>query len=144
MCDYSLQDVETRPAEVGDKLVVTRITNIRGAHTLSKGFSPVNDPCMAVCVLPGTEIAFEQDIRESAYHYGLDCTSKVHETKVARFRQVNVDEIHKHHDALELADGTILTLQALCEGQCATVLQLPALPTTKAEAKAQERVANVG
>ena len=49
-----------------------------------------------------------------------------------------------HHDALELPDGQTLLLTFLCEGQQATVLQLPAKPTSEAEARAQERAAYVG
>jgi hypothetical protein len=33
-----------------------------------------------------------------------------------------------HHDALEFPDGHIVLLTQLCEGQHATVLQLPARP----------------
>jgi hypothetical protein len=47
---------------------------------------------------------------------------------VARFRQVNKDQLTVHHDALEFPDGQIVLLTQLCEGQHATVLQLPAGP----------------
>jgi hypothetical protein len=47
---------------------------------------------------------------------------------VAQFRQVNKDQSDVHHDALEFPDGQIVLLTALCEGQHATVLQLPAGP----------------
>ena len=49
----------------------------------------------------------------------------------------------KHHDALEFPDGRIVLLTRLSEGQEATVLQLPAQPTTAAEADAQKRIAYV-
>jgi hypothetical protein len=49
-----------------------------------------------------------------------------------------------HHDALEFPDGQTVLLTDVFEGQEATVLQLPAQPATAAEAKAQERVAQVG
>jgi HSP20 family molecular chaperone IbpA len=52
----------------------------------------------------------------------------------AIFRQVNKNEPFKHHDALEFPDGRIVLLTRLSEGQEATVLQLPAQPTTAAEA----------
>jgi hypothetical protein len=38
-----------------------------------------------------------------------------------------------HHDALEFPDGKIVLLTALCEGQHATVLQLPAGPRVTAD-----------
>ena len=49
-----------------------------------------------------------------------------------------------HHDALEFPDGRIALLTMLWEGQEATVLQLPAQPTTAVEEEAQERAAYAG
>jgi hypothetical protein len=46
--------------------------------------------------------------------------------KVARFRQIQMEEPNAHHDALEFPDGQIVLLTRLYEGQHATVLQLPA------------------
>jgi len=123
--------VKSRPASVGDKL---RTTNF---GTGTRGFAAPNDPGTAVCVLPGTELAFETEIAV----YGA-CGSTQHKTAI--FRQINREQLHMHHDALELPDGQTLLLTFLCEGQEATVLQLPAKPTTKEEAQAQERVALVG
>ena len=57
MCDYSLDFVASRPAKVGDKLVTTKFTN-----SVTRGFAAVEEPTVAVCVLPGTEIAFEQEV----------------------------------------------------------------------------------
>jgi hypothetical protein len=62
----------------------------------------------------------------------------------AIFRQVDKDKIAAHHDALEFPDGRIILLTALCEGQTATVLQLPAQPKTDAEAAMQKRAAYTG
>jgi hypothetical protein len=62
----------------------------------------------------------------------------------AIFRQINKDNPRTHHDALEFPDGETVLLTDVFEDQEATVLQLPAQPTTAAEAKAQERVAHVG
>ena len=55
MCDYSLHHVATRPAKVEDKLVTTKFS-------ITRGFSAVGEPGIAVCLLPGTEIAFEQNV----------------------------------------------------------------------------------
>jgi len=46
---------------------------------------------------------------------------------VARFRYVG-NGSHAHRDALEFPSGKIVLLTRLCEGQQATVLQLPAMP----------------
>src|SRR5262245_29934 len=96
-----------------------------------------SDPGTAVCVLPGTELAFSSEIEV----YGA-CGPTQYKTAI--FRQVNREQPHMHHDALELPDGQMLLLTFLCEGQEATVLQLPATPMTREEAQAQERVAITG
>jgi len=62
--------------------------------------------------------------------------------KVARFRQVNKDEPHVHHDALEFPDGQIVLVTRLREGQHAIVLQLPAASRTRVS-EDHERVATV-
>ena len=58
MCDYSLHRVASRPAKVGDKLVSTSFP-----HTTTRGFASVDDRNVAVCLLPGTELAFEEEVR---------------------------------------------------------------------------------
>jgi hypothetical protein len=55
-----LTSVMTQPAsaaKVGDKLVTTQFTN-----SITRGFAGVGEPNVAVCLLPGTEVAFENDI----------------------------------------------------------------------------------
>jgi hypothetical protein len=46
-----------------------------------------------------------------------------------------------HHDALEFPDGQVVLLTRLCEGQVATVLQLPASarPATAETAEPEAR-----
>jgi hypothetical protein len=56
----------------------------------------------------------------------------VHHT-VARFRQINLDNPHTHHDALEFPDGEIVLLTHLLQGQHATVLQLPVCPSQRSK-----------
>jgi hypothetical protein len=53
MCDYSLDFVASRPAKVGDKLVTTKFQN-----SMTRGFAAIGEPNVAVCLLPGTEVAF--------------------------------------------------------------------------------------
>jgi hypothetical protein len=137
MCDYSLQNVRSRPAKVGDKLT----THDFGTGT--RGFAAPEDCKMAVCVLPGTELAFADDV--ACLPTGLfRWNAKIANHRTAIFRQINKDKMVAHHDALEFPDGRTVLLTLLCEGQAATVLQLPAQPATAAEADAQKRVAHVG
>jgi hypothetical protein len=140
MCDYSLQNVASRPAKVGDKLVTTPFGN-----SITRGFAAVGEPNVAVCLLPGTEVAFENEI-EFEGGPGLFATWKRTQRigeMVARFRQVNLDQLHAHHDALEFPNGEFVLLTRLCQGQFATVLQLPAAPRTAAEAEEHKRIAVV-
>ena len=58
MCDYSLELVASRPAKVGDKLVSTSFP-----HTITRGFASADDRNVAVCLLPGTELAFDYEVR---------------------------------------------------------------------------------
>src|ERR1700730_9704941 len=131
MCDYSLMHVKSRPASVGDKL---RTSNF---GTGTRGFAAPEDPTTAVCVLPGTELAFDREISV----YGASGPTP---HKTAIFRQINKEQPHMHHDALELPDGQTLLLTFMCEGQEATVLQLPAKPRTETEAQAQQRAVFAG
>jgi hypothetical protein len=99
---------------------------------------------VAVCVLPGTELAFSSAVTKTIRRFlaGSKVENLGHATAI--FRQVNKTEPMTHHDALEFPDGRIVLLTKLSEGQEATVLQLPAQPTSAAEADAQKRVAQVG
>jgi len=137
MCDYSLHLVASRPAKVGDKLVTTKFNN-----SLTRGFAAVGEPHVAVCLLAGTEVAFEREV-ECEHVFKVFRSQKLIGAKVARFRQIKMEELSAHHDALEFPEGQIVLLTRLSEGQHATVLQLPAQPKTPAEADAQTRVARV-
>jgi hypothetical protein len=136
MCDYSLHNVKSRPAKVGEKLK-TQLFNLG-----TRGFASPEDANTAVCVLPGTELAFTAPIRLCYRLLGWKSDVLKHTTAI--FRQVNKDNPRTHHDALEFPDGKMVLLTHVLEGQEATVLQLPAQPVTVAEIKAQERVPHVG
>jgi hypothetical protein len=119
MCDFSLEFVASRPARVGDKLVSTRFDN-----SFTRGFAAVGEPGVAVCLLPGTELAFQNPV-ECKRGFGV-LPNLVIEGSVARFRQINMDKPRAHHDALEFPNGQIVLLHNLVEGQHTSVLQLPA------------------
>ena len=116
MCDYSLHNVRSRTAKVSDKLVTTQFPS-----TITRGFSDPSQPGVAVCLLPGTELAFEKEVERRGFEF---LPTRKSPYKVARFRQVNLHRL-AHHDALEFPDGKIVLVTDLCEGQHATVLQLP-------------------
>jgi hypothetical protein len=120
MCDYSLENVASRPAAVADRLIVTNFKN-----TITRGFAGIGDLDTAVCVRPGTELAFDSVVR---YGHRITRWPVSASSRVARFRQIDVNIPHTHHDALEFADGTIVPVARLIPGQWATVLQLPRDP----------------
>jgi hypothetical protein len=136
MCDYSLHGVRNRPAKVGEKLVTMDF------GTGTRGFASPGDPRTAVCLFPGTELAFSREIRYSAWtiwylikHWSKMRAETLHRTAI--FRRVELG-LMTHHDALELPDGEIVLLTRLSRGQEATVLQLPAGKQVLHEAQKQE------
>jgi hypothetical protein len=118
MCDYSLHLVASRPAQVGDTLIATDF-----AKSITRGFAAVGEPDVAVCLLPGTELAFETNVHYDRA-FSLFGRARVNH-KVARFRQINMEDPNVHHDALEFPDGQIVLVTRLTAGQRATVLQMP-------------------
>ncbi len=137
MCDYSLQNVSSRPATVGDQLIT------RDFRTGTRGFADVEIPSVAICLLPGTEIAFPEGL-PVARRTLLGWRRKPVCYYTAIFRQMNKQILNVHHDALEFPDGHVMLLTTIAVGQRATVLQLPARPRTPAEAESQQRVAYAG
>src|SRR5947199_9419520 len=118
MCDYSLQHVRSRPAKVADRLVTQNF------GTGTRGFCSPDDRTTAVCLIPGTELAFEQPIMANV-------PTEAHRTAI--FRQVDKTVPYRHHDALEFPGGQIVLLTHVTEGHVATALQLPAHLRTHAE-----------
>src|ERR1700753_3131543 len=118
MCTSSRHAVATRPAKAGETLITT---TCRGTPT--KGFASESEPEVAVCLLPGTELAFADNV---AYD------SRWFWTRRSAFRVGKLGEIDRHlpdrhHDTIEFPDGSHVLVTLLREGQRATVLQLPAV-----------------
>jgi hypothetical protein len=105
MCDYSLHNVASRPAQIEDRLVTTKFRK-----SITRGFAAVGDPNVAVCLMPGTEIAFDENVEcEPSFGIGILPNKKIG-YRLARFRQVNMDNPVIHHDALEFPDGQVVLL----------------------------------
>ena len=79
------------------------------------------EPEVAVCLLPGTELAFEDDVKYDHRWIWKKSTG----FKVARFRKVELNVSHQHHDAIEFPNGSYVLVTLLSKSQRATVLQLP-------------------
>ena len=90
--------------------------------------------------MPGTEIVFDENVEcEPSFGIGILPNKKI-EQRLARFRQINMDNAVTHHDALEFPDGQVVLLTRLCVGQRATVLQLPAVRPEAREEQATPEV----
>jgi len=127
MCDYSLHAIATRPAQVGETLITTAF---RGTST--RGFASEAEPGVAVCILPGTELAFAENVR---YDKRWIWTRQV-DFRVGKFGAIDQNVPDRHHDAIEFPDGSHVLVTLLCEGQRATVLHLPVLQPTVRRATA--------
>jgi len=134
-----MMHVKSRAAKVEDRLVTHLFTSTRG-------FADVDDTSTAVCVLPGTEIAFEHPIETRKVEGGQPLYGEIVNlgVNVGIFRQINKDNAMTHHDVLELPNGDRVMLHHLVEGQVARVLTLPAAPKTEAETLEQTRLEVVG
>src|SRR5580692_4089897 len=86
MCDFSLQSTQSRPAKVGDKLT----THNFGTGT--RGFSAPEDPSTAVCLLPGTELAFSKQVVVPTTGLFSSGELTIGQT-VAVFRQINKEQL---------------------------------------------------
>jgi hypothetical protein len=115
MCDYSLHAAASRPAQVGEMLITTSFSGG------TRGFAAEGERNVAVCLLPGTELAFDQDVTHDQSWFWPKATN----FRVARFRKIDQHNAHRHHDTLELPDGNVVLVTHLKSGQRATVLQLP-------------------
>lgn len=123
MCDYSLHTVASRPAKAGDLLVTTSFSL---SHDL-RGFCAKDEPGVAVCLMPGTELAFRAEPtrhRVLAPLIWLGIMGHI-DSKLARSRQVRLGD--KVHDALEFSNGKVELVTALRRGLEATVLQVPVM-----------------
>lgn len=129
MCDYSLHAVATRPAQVGETLITTTFPG-----TSTRGFASESDPNVAVCMLPGTELAFAENVQ---YDNRWIWTREIG-FRVGKFGAVDRDIADRHHDAIEFPDGSRVLVTLLCEGQRVSVLQLPVVhqPAERAPATA--------
>jgi hypothetical protein len=128
MCDYSLHAVATRPAQVGETLITT---TFRG--TATRGFASEIEPSVAVCMLPGTELAFAENVRcDNRWIW-----TKTINSRVGKFGAIDPDVPHRHHDAIEFPDGSNVLVTQLAEGQRVTVLQLPVVHQVTEHARAE-------
>src|SRR5260370_2664327 len=96
MCDFSLHNVKSRPAKVGDKLTTHNF------NTGTCGFAAPEDSTTAVCILPGTELAFSAEV--------ICASSRLSTYRTISCRTEGCRQLHKelpqvHHGLPAFADG---------------------------------------
>lgn len=116
MCDYSLHAIASRPARVGETLISI---SFRGSQT--RGFAAPDERGVAVCLLPGTELAFESDVKYQGSWFRPKSTGY----SVAKFSKIAAEVLFQHHDSLEFPDGSTVLVDLLIKGQRLKVLQMP-------------------
>src|SRR2546423_15383931 len=116
MCDYSLHAVDSRPAEVAETLVSTKFQS-----TTTRGFASPNNPQVAVCLRPGTEIAFEDNVQTDGVLFRKDIGDRL-----ARFRQIDLHQSAQHPDALGFSKGAIVWAPRPVAGAPANGLEVSA------------------
>src|SRR6201988_3649278 len=116
MGDYSLSAVKTRPAKVDDKLTV------RMFGWSTRGFAASEDNHVAVCLLPGTELSFTEEVRKVL---SWPWSAPIVRHKPAIFRKVHQRNPTVLPDALEFPEGRVIWMPVREVTNQATVLQLP-------------------
>jgi hypothetical protein len=128
VCDYSLHAVASRPAKVGETLVSTRF--ITGGTV---GFASPTELGVAVCLQPGTELAFETNVKYRAAWFRSHPVS----FNVAKFCKLAPKDAFQHHDVLAFPDGSTVLVNTLVRGQRVQVLQMPVTESRLRIAKEQ-------
>src|ERR1700688_697453 len=139
MCDYSLYEFPNRLAREGEELVTYRfplgslglasprdVENTQGkssgkrlwgtVRSLSAGSSYWSKVC-AICVPPGSRVILKDIPAQMQKDLGL-CPEEG-----GKFIETSVD-VFRHRDAIQLANGIVIPLQHLHEGQRVEVLSL--------------------
>jgi hypothetical protein len=129
MCDYSLHAAAQKPAEKGQKMKTARLTYTAGS---SGGFFDADDPNVAICLQPGTEVAFDKPplLRRGYFAFVPSMIRRQLGQglpQVATFRKVDTANERAHHDALEFAGGRVVKIDELKAGLSAKVVSLPAI-----------------
>ena len=118
MCDYSLESVTTRGARVGQPLILTQFEN-----SFTRAFSGSDDPRVAVCLRPGTELNSNEMSSATASFSRRNCT------RTSRAFDASILMIHINITTRWNSRAGNRTADALVPRTMRTVLQFPAAET---------------
>ena len=110
MCDYSLEFYQSRPAQEGEKYVITRFGG------LSIGLASPGDRLIAVCVPSDARLRLEGIPEELQNEFGVGPDEEV--------TFVYVDH-GLYRDGIKFGNGAEVTLQELEPGITATLIVSP-------------------
>jgi hypothetical protein len=130
MCDYSLYEFPNRLARQGEELVTYRFPSgslglaspaeLENAQSKSFGtgfWGTARSSVCAICVPPGARLVLKDISPEMQRDLGL-CPEEG-----GKFIETSIDVL-RHRDAIRLANGLVIPLQHLREGQRIEVLSL--------------------
>jgi hypothetical protein len=97
------------------------------ANTLTRGFADMGEHGVAVCLLAGTEIAFDAEVTWDRFPglFGAWWRRRKALGKVARFRKINQRRNQRASRRARISCRPDGAADRLSPGQRATVLQLP-------------------
>jgi hypothetical protein len=118
MCDYSMHAIKNRKAVVGDKVKTSDF-----ARTSSPGLESITEPGVAICLIPGTGVEFDEPVsrRDVTANLGPNVTLPF---KIGRYVRKPGHEA-EFHDAFQFPDGTMVLMAYLCMNQHGTVTYVP-------------------
>jgi hypothetical protein len=116
MCDYSMHAVKNRKAVVGDKV---RTSNFGGKS--SPGLESLSEPGVAICLIPGTGVEFNDPIHHTNEGRGPHTITDFKITRYVRKEGHSTE----FKDAFQFPDGTVMLMAYLPVGQHGTVTYVP-------------------
>jgi hypothetical protein len=120
MNDDTLEQQLNRPARAGDRIQTTAFRQLA-----MNGFCSAGNTRIAVCLLPGTEIVFDDPLTEGEGPSAFHAHAPHVERRMASFCTIENHLAHARCGALAFADGHVVPLTRVHPGQLATVVQLP-------------------
>jgi hypothetical protein len=116
MCDYSMHAVKNRKAVVGDKVKTSDFK-----RTSSPGLESLSEPGLAICLLPGTGVEFDEPVHHRDVNMNPHAPISF---KIGRYVRKAGDQA-EFHDAFQFPDGTVVLMAYLCTNQTGTVTYVP-------------------
>jgi hypothetical protein len=117
MCDYSMHAIKNRKAVVGDKVKTSDF-----ARTSSPGLESITEPNLAICLIPGTGVEFDEPVQHRDVSVnGIGVTLPF---KIGRYVRKPGHEA-EFHDAFQFPDGTVVLMAYLVTNQTGTVTYVP-------------------